>query len=281
MTIFRAGVLGSAILVAALALSSCGGGGGGGDSGNAGNNPSTVPQPFPGGTVAEPALMSLDNKNAIKADAFENYFKVTVSAGDTVIIRSTLQNALDDTESLRCSMSSNYAISISSDIGSCSLNFKHTFVTGGVYTFHFKYPLSNYGYFNAAIIPAGAIFTPVASASGRPDSPRSIIIGGADNALSENDFFNNFAYDAQAGDTLHIQTYPDILPSSNDTLRCNMSSGKYDGASSYGVLISDTGGYSCSETFEHRFDQAGRYYLNIRFILGAKGFFRAVVVPSI
>lgn len=295
MRTFRAGIFGAAVLVVALGLLSCGGGGG--STGNSSATPQPTPgsggtpqpspdsggtpQPVSGGTAAAPAAMSFDNKNEIKADAFDNYFKITASAGDTIIIKSTLVNAVQDRDVLICNMNSDYMIQIVGRHGACSLNLKFTFDTSGEYTVHFKYPQANYGYFNAAIIPAAATFSPTTSATGKPDDPRTIVTGGADNQLSENDFYNNFIYDAKAGDTIHIQIYPDTLPSSQDALRCNMSGGGYEDFTSFGVLTSDTGKFNCDQTFDHTFAQAGRYYLNIRFIHGVKGFLRAVVVPAI
>lgn len=279
MKIFKAGFIFAAVTTA-LPLASCGGGE---SSSSSYNSPSETTRHNSGGTVASPSVMSFVNGNEIKEDPFENYFKVTAAVGDTIIIRSSLQNTLDSQEIARCNYASNFTISITnitSHAGSCTRHLKYTFESTGVYNFHFKYPRGNYGYFDATIIPAGSTFTSVASGTGRPNDPRPIITGGADNALSGNDFFNNFAFDAKAGDTLHIQTYPDVQPSSTDKARCTWSSGDYVSNSSYGVLTSDVGRFNCSEVFEHRYEKAGRYYLSIRFIGNTKGFFRAIVVPS-
>lgn len=281
MTIFRAGIFCVTILLSALGISSCGEGG----SSNAG--PSESSQLVAGGTIAEPAIMSFEEANEIQSDPFENYFKVSVSAGDTIFIKVTLQSELGGLETSRCSSMGQFPIDLIGESRWCGLNVKHTFGSAGEYKIHFNYEDGNIGYFNAAIIPAGAVLTPSIGASGRPEDPRLILLGGADNFLSENDLFNHFVYDAQAGDTLHIQTYPDNPPSSTERSICYGHYGRYDDSTSYGVYISETDRYlsetdrySCDGAFAYLFDRAGRYYLNVRFINGAKGYFRAVVTTS-
>ncbi len=279
------------LVVISAALTACGGGDGDASS-NANINPTETSQLIHGGTVVTPTLVSFSLKNEIKSDIFENYFKVTVSAEDTIVIKSTLKDELEARLHTRCIESTgDYTISINNDIKSCSLDMKYTFKSAGDYILHFKYPRNypqnNSGYFDIALIPAKAIFSPSNFSTGKPNNPRTIITGGADNSLSANDFYNNFVYDAQSGDTLHIQTYPNTIPTAIDGTRCKEHWSKYDGYSpkdgyfTYGVLTSDLGEYNCAETFEHRYEKAGRYYLNIRFMHGAQGFFRAVVVKGI
>lgn len=262
-------------------LVSCGGGDSEGSViNNTSNNQPESLKIVHGGTVASPTSVSFKLPNEIKSDIFENYFRITVSAGDTIVIKSTLKNRLDEISHLRCvEKTGDYTIRINDDIKSCSLDMRHTFEIGGDYILHFKYPQSNYGHFDVALISSNASFSPSNNATGKPDDPRKIIIGGMDNQLSANDFYNNFIYDAQAGDTLHIQTYPNAIPKAIDNLRCIEQGNNYI-YFAYGVWTNDLNKYNCAENFEHRYEKAGRYYLNIRFINGAEGFFRAVVVKG-
>lgn len=260
------------LFLSILFLAACGGG----DSGNIGNTDNTL-QLNPGGNAAAPAQMSFDIPNEIKADPFENYYQITVTAGDTIVINTTLISPLDSTKYMGCQLTTSaYFISVNYGYSSCKVHFKQTFTSDGVYTFHFDDALNNYGYFDAALISAGTSLNPSSGATGRPDDPRSIILGGTDNLLSANSFYNNFIYDAQAGETLQIQTYPNILPSGTDNLQCQTNGEDFESYYSYGVSINDSK-FTCNESFEYQFDQAGQYELNIRFLYGAEGFFRAVV----
>ena len=86
-TVFRAFPL-----AIALALTACGGGGGGGSSdsgggtgGDGGSGDEVVLNR--GGDPSNPTPVSLALANEINADTFQNHFKITVEAGDTLIIK--------------------------------------------------------------------------------------------------------------------------------------------------------------------------------------------------
>lgn len=241
------------------------------------NNLPNTPQLNPGGTAAAPTQMRFDISNEIKADTFENYFTLSVTMGDTIVINTSLINSIDGSTDLACQLTgSGFITNLTTGYSGCIAHLRGQFGSDDDRTFHFAFP-NNSGYFDAAYIPEGTTFSPPSDSTGRPDNPRSIIFGGTDNSLSENSFYNNFIYDAQAGETLQIQLYPDVLPSGTDNLGCQSKGQTFGSAFSYGVIINTTNQFNCSETFEYYFDQAGQYNLNIRFLVGVGGFFRAVV----
>ena len=230
-----------------------------------------------GGTVSAPAQMSYVISNEINSDAVVNYFSAAASMGDTIIINTTLTNPLDGSDDLRCQLTGDYFISNSTGYEYCGAHVWGVFGSDGDRIYNFKFPFNN-GYYDAAYIPEGTTFSPSFEASGRPDEPRSILLGSIDNQLSANSFYNNFVYDAQAGETLKIQTYPEIVPSGTDNLACQNSGQWFQSYYSYGVLMFDVANsFNCSETFEYTFTEAGQYKLNIRFLPGVKGYFQAVV----
>lgn len=224
--------------------------------------------------------MSLTRPNEITGDPFNNYFKVDVDVGDTLILRSTLAGVLADQDFARCSANPDeyVGIRLNAEIRSCSLNFRYTFETAGEYRFQLGYPDQNFGYFEVAILPAGFKPAPADDASGAPDAPLPIDFTG-DNELLVNDFYNHFAYDAKAGDTLYVQGYLDREESRQDTSRC-VSNASYESYYAFGVISDDLNAFSCSSSFERRFEEAGRYYLNFRFKRATAGYFRAVVAES-
>ncbi|MGH8493713.1 MAG: hypothetical protein ACRERR_11525 [Moraxellaceae bacterium] len=261
------------ILVMALsALTACGSGGG--DSSGSESETKNA-----GGTISAPSSIREDIKNSISSDEFNNYFKVQALSGDTLIIKATMNATLDPTLYSRCVTESDYTISIGSE-KSCSLNIKYKFTADGEYKIHFKFPGGNSGYFNAVVLTSSTTIVPSATANGAANQPRTISLGGTDNALSANDFFNNFAYNAEAGDTLHIQLYPSVNPSPTDSNRCLMANGEYNIYYSFGVAVVGISEYNCNNTFEYTFSSEGQHYLNIRFINGAQGYFHATVVPA-
>jgi hypothetical protein len=240
------------------------------------NNTGSAVQLNPGGTAAAPSQMRLDIPNEISSDQFENYFNITVMAGDTLVINTTFINPMDSSANNNCQVSGSDFISMNTESYRCAAHLKQQFTSDGVYTFHFSDALNNSGFFDAALISDGQSFTASSGATGRPDDPRAIILGGVNNSLSSNSFYNNFVYDAQAGETLQIQTYPDTSPSVMDNNICQIMGRDFEAYRTFGVLINDSR-YNCSESFEHQFDQAGQYHLNIRFLHGVEGYFRAVV----
>lgn len=241
------------------------------------NNSANTPLLNPGGTVAAPTQMSFDIPNEIKSVASENYFTFTASSGDAIVINTSLVLPIDGSTDLACQLTgSGFFTNLTNGYSGCIAHVRGQFGSDADRTFHFAFP-NNSGYFDAAYIPAGTTFSPTSESTGRPDDPRAIILGGTDNSLSANSFYNNFIYDAQAGETLQIQTYPDVLPSGTDNLGCQTSGQTFGSPFSYGVIINTGNQFNCSETFEHYFDQAGQYNLNIRLLVGVDGFFRAVV----
>lgn len=253
-----------------LLLTACGGG----ESGK--SESVEKPQLISGGAADSPVLVSIDKNNEIKSDSFFNYFKISVSAGDTLVVKSTLRDELDGVLHRRCQENGDYAIMLKDMAKSCSLDLKYTFNVGGTYLLHVKYPQGNSGYFNVALNSEGVALNPSINATGRPDDPRLMIVNGVDNNVSSNDFYNNFAYDAIAGDVLHIQAYPKVSPSVVDSRRCRELGGYY----SYGIMIDTIGFYNCAEVLEYRFEETGRYFLKIKFPHETEGFFRAVVVSK-
>jgi hypothetical protein len=216
--------------------------------------------------------------NEINSDTFLNHFKVVVRAGDTLIVKSNLQNTLTDQWFSRCAGNSTAyytGILVQGASQSCSLNLKHTFTAAGEYLVSVGYPDGNSGYFEAALIAAGQNPPPTVGGSGTPDQPRVFDLSG-NNSVASDDFYNYYAVDAKAGETIFIQTYLDRQPSGTDAARC-VGGASYASYYSYGVLMNDEPTFVCGSYFERRFLTDGRYRFNFRTKHGASGFFRVVI----
>lgn len=274
------------VLILALAMVACGGGGDGAPVEVQQNSDSI--QFNQGGNPSVPAIISLTVPNGINADKLNNYFKVSVTAGDTLIIKSTLKNTIDDRSAWLCR--NNVAGSFKGIIldalsKSCSLNLTHIFTESGEHILSFDYGNVNNGFFDAAIIHKEQYPAPFKTASGRPEQPKVIDLQD-NNKLSSNDFYNNYAYDAKAGQTIYIQAYLDKAISEIDAHRCRNNNQNYSNSYfAYGISLSlnlsDQSKYSCGDYFEHRFESDGRYYFNFRYLNGVNGYFRVVITQPI
>ncbi len=261
--------------------------GGGGDDANVEAQQSFDSTRFnQGGNPSVPAIVSLTVPNGVSADKLNNYFKVSVTAGDTLIIKSTLKNTIDDRSAWLCRNNvagSFKGISLDALSKSCSLNLTHIFTESGEHILSFDYGNLNNGFFEAAIIHKEQYPLPFITASGRPEQPKVIDLQG-NNKLSSNDFYNNYTYDAKAGQTIYIQAYLDKAISEVDASRCrnsNSSNSYYAYGISLNLNLSDKSKYSCGDYFEHRFESDGRYYFNFRYLNGVNGYFRVVITQPI
>ena len=232
-----------------------------------------------GGSPASPAALSFDRPNQISADSFANNFKVTVRAGDTLVLRSTLKATLSDVWFSRCSSNATAyytGLTIAGQSQSCSLDLKHKFPEAGEFLIRVGYPEGNSGQLDAALLSAGQSPAPVATASGRPDQPRAFDLAAL-NPVASNAFFNHYAIDAKAGETLYIQVYPVVAPTPTDAARC-ASGSLYANYYSYGVVMDEQPSFVCGTYFEHKFASDGRYRFALRF--KTEGQFRAVILPT-
>jgi hypothetical protein len=229
-----------------------------------------------GGTASNPSDMSFILPNRISSDSFDNHFNFEVSAGDQIHIISSLEYPIDGTDSMRCQMGGASTWMRVDGTGYCIIHYRKTFSSDSAHTFQFAPPTGNSGYFDAALVSGFQVFNPTVSATGRPDDPRSITVGGGNNLVSQNSFYNHFIYEAQAGETLQIQTYPDYSHSGY-SVSCQSVSGSFYSHASYGIMVGDDTVFNCGTSRSYEFAASGQYRVNIRFLNGG-GYFRANVL---
>ena len=260
-----------------VALSACGGGGGDATS----NTTTTVPtveinKLNKGGNPANPAAISFVQPNEINSDSFQNNFKVTVKAGDTLIIKSTIMIPLENNWMRACSgvQSMDQGIVLGDLQHSCNEWIRYTFEKPGEHIVKILYPNNTPGSFDAALTSNATVAEPTLSASGKPNQPRLISLTGK-NLIVPNDFFNYYAIDLKAGNTIYIQSYVDKAATNIETRVCS-GSGNYNSLGTFGIELNETR-FSCGNTLEHLATYDGRYFLNFRYPGITQGYFKAVV----
>lgn len=257
-----------------VALSACGGGGG--DATSNATPPAVETLKFnKGGNPANPAAISFAQPNEINSDSFQNNFKVTVKAGDTLIIKSTIMIPLENNWMRVCSsnQSMNQGIVLVDLQQSCNERIRYTFEKPGEHIVKILYPNNTPGFFDAALTSNATVAEPTQSASGEPNQPRLISLTG-ENLIVPNDFFNYYAIDLKAGSTIYIQSYVDKAATNIETRVCTGEGGSYDFG--FGIEINRTR-FSCGNTLEHLATYDGRYFLNFRYLGITQGYFKAVV----
>ncbi|MDX5406517.1 MAG: hypothetical protein LPK11_05680 [Chromatiaceae bacterium] len=252
-------------------LAGCGGGsendaGNQSGSGGSGGSGTPLPQVNDGGQPSSPANISFSLPNVISSDSFNNYFKVTVNAGDRLVLNVDLESALTAEDTRRCFNSPETYVhgSIESVIHFCAYDLVHSFATAGTYTVRFQYPRQQKGLFYAALLRSGTSYNALAAngSGGTPNQPR-LMSFTSDNKINKLSIFNNYQFTGLAGDKLVFHTILNAPLASNAIRRCE--SGNYDSHHSLGVSV-NYGNYSCSETTEYVLPNDGTYNFNLRFV---------------
>lgn len=252
-------------------LVSCGGGSDSSSANQSGSGGTVNPvPPSPqvnnGGQPSSPANVSVNLPNVISVDSFNNYFKVSVNSGDSLLINVDLDSDLTAEETRRCENSPETYIhgSIENVRHFCAYDLFHTFEESGTYTIRFQYPLQKKGVFYAAILNRNVIFgsLPSNGSGGTPTQPRQMSFT-SNNKINKLSFFNNYQYTGLAGDKLVFHTMLNAPLASNAVRRCE--SGRYDYHHSLGVSV-NYGNFSCAERTEFILPNSGTYNFNLRYI---------------
>ena len=254
-----------------MTLVACGGGGGGGVDAPTATPTVTLNK---GGNPADPAAISFVQPNEINPDSFQNNFKVTVKAGDTLIIKSTIMIPLEASWKLSCARAQDQGIVLGNLQYSCGEWSRYTFEKPGEHIVKILYPNKTPGFFDAALTSNATVAEPTLSASGTPNQPRLIALTG-ENLIVPNDFLNHYAIDLKAGNTIFIQSYVDKAATTAETNNCRRFD-NYNSPYSFGIELNETR-FSCGNTLEHLATFDGRYFLNFRYPGMTQGYFKAVV----
>ena len=260
-----------AILLVAM-VSGCGGGGESSSNntgGTSGTGGTVTPQPQvnTGGQPSSPSDMSYTLPNVISSDSFNNYFKVTVNSGDSLIINVDLDNPLTALDVTRCLEDPKTKVHASLDNVRhfCAYDLFHTFEKSGTYVVRFQYPLQRAGTFNASLMMKNSTYgaLPANGSGGTPTQPRQMSFS-SDNKISKLGFFNNYQFTGNSGDKLVFHTMLNAPLASNAVRRCKEGD-NYEGHHSLGVSV-NFGKFSCEERTEFVLPSSGTYNFNIRYM---------------
>jgi hypothetical protein len=267
--------------IAALSLTACGGGSS--SESNSPDNNQSVPTPAPteieGGTVNGSAQMDHRLTHIISSDDAQNYFKVSVQAGQRIVIFSALETYLDDQSFARCgSNPTGYHVGISlvgTDASACANNFEHTFDFSGEAEFRFGYPYENSGVFVYSIV-GDADDSGILEANGEgglPDSPRRIDVFG-ENTINSNNLVNYFVYEGVAGETITLNAYLNGSIAGQDPTRCSSSTGSesLENHYTYGFAVNNRQ-YNCDNELSYTFTENGVANIHVKYIKNISGYF--------
>lgn len=258
-----------AILLVTM-VSGCGSGGSESTSNNTpGSGSSAVPtlKVNNGGQPSSPSNISYTLPNVISSDSFNNYFKVTVNSGDSLIINIDLDNPLTVLDVSRCR--TNPAIQIHASLENvrhiCAYDLFHTFEKPGTYVVRFQYPLQRTGTFNAALMMKNVTYgaLPANESGGTPTQPRQMSFT-SNNKISKLGFLNNYQFTGNLGDKLVFHTMLNAPLAANAKRRCREGN-SYDGHHSLGFSV-NFGNFSCEERTEFILPSNGTYNFNVRYM---------------
>jgi hypothetical protein len=112
-----------------------------------------------GGTLYQPADMSLDIGNKIEANSFYNHFKYQSTRDETLALKSILEYAITKLERIECQESGSTYIAVYDaqlnqleQYRTCSSTMTIDIEANTKYIFKIQYP-GNHGYFNADATP--------------------------------------------------------------------------------------------------------------------------------
>lgn len=269
------------ILSPVCLLVSCGGNS---DATNSAEGQPRTPFINQGGAFSNPSPLSFDFPNAIGDVSADNYFSFSSESGARLILHAELSSPLDMKNYVKCADASSYirdiyyaGMIIEDTWQSCSIDLSYQFTTADEHVLRVAYPYNNPGEFNAALfIPEEIINAPISpEATGRPDNPM-LIKEGTDNNLQANNFYNYYAIPLNAGDEIRLHTYPNNLPSGQESSRCE-SQASLNNYQGYGISV-DYGSHNCSENITLTATESKTYIFHFKFTENdSSGYFRASV----
>lgn len=238
-----------------------------------------------GGSEANPTLISYSKDNVIDKNSLKNYFKLSAQAGDTLFIKASLNNSLGRDWSSYCYFASSpgrmgAGLLLGTSAASCSEYLRHTFNKPGEYLLRADYSnnisgIISFGSFKASLVPANKPLAVSLSATGTPDQPKLISIKNQ-NAISPDDFLNNYAINLKKGQTIKMAAIIDAVIDRDHQSNCYTSKGSFNEGKSYGIDMNGAG-FSCGTSFEHKAEYDGVYYFNFRYPGILKSHFNAEV----
>jgi hypothetical protein len=267
-------------------LSACGGGGATGSA----NQVPVVETPIPpaiilGGTPSAPTFLSLDSKNAIDTNTFNNYFKYAGVAGERLVVRASLNSPLSDLQFSRCASNpGGYATQIhvygSNNVrlgGACDEELTYQFTDNAVYVLNFEFPSNAPGFFNVASLTGATPVKFLESGSGSPVQPKRVNTA-SNNPIGANDFFNYFWISAVKDETIVVNTTLNQALSDLQKGRCASSSGAYrTQIRVYNSTLNQVG-LACGEGIRFKVPESGNYVLQFHYGSQSAGMFNATKV---
>jgi len=255
-------------LFASICISGCGGS----DNQVGVNNTNSSPPKIElnqGGQASSPTQVSYAVPNVISSDKANNYYKVNVKAGDTLVLNVDLDSPITAKENMLCNTSPEkftHAL-IEKVLYFCAYDLKYTFSSDGDYILRFQYPLSRKGIFHASLLKAGVTYSafPANGSGGTPNQPRVLGIG-VENKINKLTHYNNYQYTGLAGDKLVFRSLLNAPLAANSRVACVSSSNyTYSKLHAFGLSV-DYSNYSCTEHPEYTLPWDGTFNFNIRFI---------------
>jgi len=245
-----------------------------------------------GGTPSNPQPISLSDKNFISTDSFDNHFSYELAENEKLYFHAIIPEGITSSQSRNCvsqSGSGSTGVTLDDDLVTCSYFFVSDNASAEV--LHSKYEITNSGYFRADIVADNAR-EPLSSSGkgGTPRSPRFAEVG-ADNEISDKDFYNYYAIEGSAGDVIDIQLYPDESTSSSLTNNCRATAGTrasdeyINSGAWYGVSFNGEP-YSCNLQTNYEMQSDGILFFHVKLVqndnlkLPASGYFRISVTPA-
>jgi hypothetical protein len=278
------------LLATVLALTACGGGSGGSNVATGGQAPVETPVDTTvvlGGSASAPAALSLNSKNVVNNNSFNNYFKYEAVAGEQLIIRVSLNIPLSDIEFARCSGSgtdttpSSYGSQIhvynAKNVrigGTCREDLTYTFSETGVYVFNFDYPSQNSGFFHATVLKGDNPVEFLEVGSGTPGKPRKLNTASA-NSIGSNVFFNYYWISAVKGETITINTTLNQPLSTQQKTRCAGTSESHNSMIYVYNSKLNKVGLSCGENIRFSVPETGNYIFQFNYGSQSSGVFNA------
>lgn len=110
-----------------------------------------------GGQPDSPALIDFDSDNIISGNNINNYYQLSVKAGDTLTIQTYSEYNATGTDNARCANNGSfhnsyaYGIAIDDEGYDCNPTYSKTFVNAGEHIIHFRFLHDSAGYFRASL----------------------------------------------------------------------------------------------------------------------------------
>lgn len=279
------------LLVIVLALTACGGGGSGSDV----TGSKLLAQEDAvvlGGSPSAPAVLSLNSKNIINNNSFNNYFKYVGVAGERLVLRVNLTIPFSVHENFTClenpgsgATPSRYSSQIhvynSNNVrvdGVCGEDLTYTFTENGVYIFNFDFSLNDSGFFNAASIKSDTPVKFLEVGSGTPVEPKKMNTNSA-NSIGNNVFYNYYWISAIKGETIVLSAMLNQPLSSGQNFSCAeqpktaLNSHIYVYNSSLNQV-----GLTCGEKLRFIVPESGNYIFQFHYGTQSVGVFNAAKI---